>query len=940
MNIDPISVANVHAPPAARDEAGDMPASSGRQPVQIGPYRIERVIGRGGMGTVYKALVVVSCEVPIGSHVALKLLRETEPQERRRFAREAGYLQALRHPNIVRVLDAGEYEGQPYLVMQLIEGHHADDLVIEGRAVDQQRVADLAIQALDALQVAHHAGILHRDIKPGNIMITPAGQVKLVDFGLAQYIDAESHLTATGAVVGTPAYMSPEQASGRRDEISRRCDIYSMGACLYELLTGEQPFTADNSVALLRRIIEEPLVPPSRLRRDLHRDLETIVLKAMSKDPRDRYASAAEMAADLRRFQVGVRVRTKRPGPLRPLLRTLWNQRATLAAMGLVLFVAAAAAVLAVNRGLRRAEIHDPGTTPSILTAGQPVEVEPPPPADPWLVEWAQVPALDAKGSRVQLKPLPTFGKDVMSTVGMPAVSGPVRLSATINILAAECQVNLLICDSDIGNGYRLRLVGAKANDRLELMRENKVVAFRDLGQLVRGNRPQRLRIERVDDTVTVALGTREPIVFPDLIPIESMEADGVYIAYDPSQVKVSDVLLQRQRGGLTISALTQADSFRQTRRYYRAKELYENFLRDHPDSKQVRDADLRIALCLEGLKDDEQALAKFVAVASANRDDPRYVLTATFHAWGCALRLKLFKDAEEYFEAIRRKYDIPTLLATVNEKVVRELVKDYLERAATLSDSEPDRAIRLYATGADFATYLLQQPDIANDPRIVETIAKAHVGAGDLLRTNGRAGEALDHYQIAAAQKDLPTPLRLTTLMRLAEVHRLLDNLDAAEVAYQMVVATTPDVDDAQLWARLWLGDLVALRGNRPRAFETWAKAGTSDHLPARIMRQLVVGYEPLPLEAPHDHDVDILYFNARLAWLRGREADYAERLQGVMDLGTPNVWPRPLAKQLLAGLTVPVPAPDPVPPSDDPAGASTAPIGAPSPLGSSQVP
>src|ERR1043165_2101689 len=287
MKPAPISIEGM--PAKAKDETAEMAVSSPRMPTQIGPYKILRLIGRGGMGSVYRAQVVVSCEVPIGQDVALKLLRETDDKERKRFAREAAYLQALRHPGIVRVLDNGEYEGQPYLVMQLVEGRHADDLLISGRPTDQNHIADITIQALDALHVAHLHGILHRDIKPGNIMISEDDKVKLVDFGLAQYMNAaESHLTATGAVVGTPAYRSPERPSGRREEISRRSDVYSMGACLYELLTGKQPFEADNSVALLRCIIEDPLTPPSAHRKDLARALEPIGPKPRATAGADR----------------------------------------------------------------------------------------------------------------------------------------------------------------------------------------------------------------------------------------------------------------------------------------------------------------------------------------------------------------------------------------------------------------------------------------------------------------------------------------------------------------------------------------------------------------------------------------------------------------------------------------------------------------------------
>jgi tetratricopeptide (TPR) repeat protein len=921
MKPAPISV---DAPPAANETAELTAGDAGsylRQPTQIGPYKILRIIGRGGMGTVYRAQVVVSCEVPIGQEVAIKLLRETNDKERKRFVREAAYLQVLRHPGIVRVLDSGEYHDQPYIVMQLVEGHHADDLLAPGKPLDQQQVADLAIQALDALQAAHLHSILHRDIKPGNLMITPTGQLKLVDFGLAQYMDAaESHLTATGAVVGTPAYMSPEQASGRREEIGRRSDIYSMGACLYELLTGQQPFTADNSVALLRRIIEEPLVPPGRLRPDLSRDLETVVLKAMAKDWRDRYASAEAMAADLRRFRLGVRVRTGRPGVLRPLLRAAWQQRSTLALIGLVLFVAMSLATLLVLHGLKRRDAADasalairagettgPGGPAGLgdATSAAPGDRQPPAPAaSVWVETFRQDLALDDSKSEVRLKDGSPIGKGMKLAI-LPAVSGPVRLAATIELLDVVFQVDLLVSDSDLGKGYRLRLEGGKTNDRLLLMRKDKVVRSRDLGQLVRGQ-PLRLQIERDEEVITARLANREPLPFSDLIPLTGLDADAVYIAFTPGQVRIGEVKLDRQRTNLYVSALSKADSFRQQGKLMRAKDEYENFLADHPGSPEARDALLRIGLCLEGMATpatDEQALARFNEVAAAYRDEPRYVLAATFHAWGCALRLGNYQAAEEYFEAIRRDYDLTTLLVTVPEAMVQELVKDYLTRADQVAGTEPERAVRLYITGADFASYLNQR----------HAAAEAQNRAGDVLMSLGRSPEALERYRGVANDMTLPPKLRVMALLKVAEAERLRDHLDASAIAYQMILSQ-PKVDDFAAWARLWLGDIYAQRGDLAEAQACWGKSGETQTLPGRIMYHLLTANRPMTLGDDRYHANDIEYFNARLALMRGHIDGYLAHLDHVVQMGPANDWPAPFALHLRQLMITPPPAvPDP---------------------------
>jgi serine/threonine protein kinase/tetratricopeptide (TPR) repeat protein len=924
MKPAPISVEG----PSTKNETDILAVQRLRMPSQIGPYKILKLIGRGGMGSVYRAKVVVSCQVPIGQEVALKLLRDTDEQERKRFARESAYLQALHHPGIVRVLDNGEYDGQPYLVMQLVEGHHADDLLISGKPVEQNYLADLAIQALDALHVAHLHGILHRDIKPGNIMISEGGQVKLVDFGLAQYMNAaESHLTATGAVVGTPAYMSPEQASGQREFISRRSDIYSMGACLYELLTGRQPFSADNSVALLRCIIEDPLVAPSVYRKDLARDFETIVLKSMAKDWRDRYSTANEMAADLRRFRLGVKIRTTRPNFLQPFLRAAWQQRSSLALIALMLFIAISTATLVVRAALKRATEEgaaiaaasvvsaastdqNTGTTPTFSA-----RIKPPIPLDPWVEVLHQDLALDEPMSPLPMaKADDVLGKELRRTV-LPAVSGPVRLSTTIELLDNDSVVELMISDQNIGLGYRARIVASKDNDRLELLRENKVVRSRDLDHLVRG-RPMRLSIERVDDTITAMLDRRAPLKIQDIIPIEGLLCDGVQIAFVPGQAKVSQVKLERQRTTLYVSPLAKPDSLRQSRYFLRAIDEYQRFINDHPNAPEVRDAQLRIALCLEGLENYEQALVKFDEVASAYRDNRNYVLTATFHAWSCALRLGRMPAAEEYFEAIRYGFDLATLLPTIPEATIKELVSDYLRRANQLTDSEPDRAARLFISGAEIASYLNQPEDAAD----------ARGRAGNILLARGQFEQAAEHFREITNDDRLDEEQRRPYLLYLAHAERLTspptNDLDkhvkASETAYRAIMDKKFVPVEQRQWARLWLGDLRYYIGDRDGALTIWSTGDENETLPGKIMSQLCTSKRPLPLNVGPAHIGDVTYFNARSAQMNERSKDYRTLLEQVIKEAPSRDWHIKLANQLLEQLNAAQP-PAILPPEND---------------------
>jgi serine/threonine-protein kinase len=290
------------APPAKPDDA-----LVGRR---VGPYRIEQRVGRGGMGSVYRALR----QEPYRQQVAVKVLRGGLGGEElvRRFAAERQALADLGHPHIARLLDGGTTDdGRPYLVLEYIDGEPLDRHCDRHQLGTRQRV-ELLRAVCAAVQHAHARGVLHRDLKPGNVLVAADGTAKVTDFGLAKQGDAGT--TATGEVLGTPSYMAPEQAGGRAKEVSPATDVYGLGATLYELLTGRPPFRGETPLDTLAQVVSEEPVPPGRLHPKLPRDLGTICLKCLEKDPRRRYASAAELADDLGRFLAGEPIRGRPVG--------------------------------------------------------------------------------------------------------------------------------------------------------------------------------------------------------------------------------------------------------------------------------------------------------------------------------------------------------------------------------------------------------------------------------------------------------------------------------------------------------------------------------------------------------------------------------------------------------------------------------------------------
>lgn len=896
--VQPKAVLPKQAPerkPLTNQRVGDGLLASGSR---IGAYEVFKRIGSGGMGTVYLCKAVESCPVPIGKTVAVKVLRSSDADERRRFERESRYLQTLQHPGIVRVLDTGEDHERLYLVMPLIEGKRLDDLVgpkLEKLAED--KAIDWMVQALEALHVAHLAGILHRDVKPGNLMLDKDGHIRLLDFGLASAPDYESRLTRDGDVVGTPAYMAPEQAAGRREEISRRSDIYGMGACLYELLTGRQPYESDNAMATLRAIIDEPLVPPSKLRPDLSHDLETVVLVSMAKDPRDRYRTAEEMAGDLRRLRNGLRIRARRIPSLVQGWRSMVRNRRTVAVVTLVVFAIGAAVTFVTLRALKHA---------NELTAVAQQAV-----ANAWTVDWS-FPSVaspgagpaSGPGSKMPSPPTLAWADHLPFGVGaqiveLPTVDGAVRLAATA-VLGSESTAGgvaceLLVGDRDIGAGYRLRLELGPIADTLALVREERIVASRDMGQLPRGV-PLDLSLEHADGNLVATIAwtpapgaelRSQTFTFLDLTPLQGPDANGVFLMRRKGLAMLTRALLERQRSGELVSALATADAFRQDKRYARAQQLYQAFLLDHPESAQVKDAKLRLGLCQEGLGDLAAALTTFVAVAEENREASRYVLVATFHAWSCALRLGRYAEAERYFEAIRRTYDLSTLAAAIPVATLRDLRLDYANRAATTATQDPERGVFLALTAAEIAGYL-------ND---TTAIAEGQLLAGDLLLSLGRPEVARETYLRTASDTRLERSQRLAGLIRVAHAERLLATPERSAATYRKALDQATPAERGAI--RLWLGDLAAEVGDVTMAAETWgerdpATPGTT----AGLLQRLAQGGKPIREQEALAKDPHFAYVNARLLLLSG---DTTAAKEWLTKAANATFWPAPLAAEML---------------------------------------
>jgi serine/threonine-protein kinase len=292
---------------AAGQETGSI-ASRAQQPVdapvlklpfQMGDYLLQSEIGRGGMGVVYHAI-----RGSDGKAVAIKMLLKGDfatSADRKRFVSEAEAAARLNHPHIIPIYETGEHNGRPFFCMKLIEGQPLSSRLANG-PMPARRAAQVMAQISDAIHYAHQNGVLHRDLKPSNVMLDDEGAAYIADFGLAKQFHDAGSLTRSGAILGTPSYMAPEQAAGNRGEVSMASDVYSLGAILYHMLAGHPPFLGASPVDTVLMVLEQNVISPRALNQRANRDLEMIAMRCLQKPQDLRFESAEQLAADIKRF--------------------------------------------------------------------------------------------------------------------------------------------------------------------------------------------------------------------------------------------------------------------------------------------------------------------------------------------------------------------------------------------------------------------------------------------------------------------------------------------------------------------------------------------------------------------------------------------------------------------------------------------------------------
>ncbi|NQT50720.1 serine/threonine protein kinase, partial [bacterium] len=746
----------------------------------FGKYEIIEEISRGAMGVVYKASEPLTRRI-----VALKVLLAGEMasgSQVERFRREVQAAARLRHPGIVPVHDVGIFDGKHYYTMDFIEGRPLNELIASGE-VSIRDALDLVAEVATALDYAHGEGVIHRDVKPSNIIVDPRGKPHVMDFGLAKLVDSDDRFTRTGTTVGTPSYMPPEQASGESHHVDHRADIYSLGAVLYEMLTGRPPFSGDTMVSTLMQVLNDEPVPPKRLNPRIHHDIQTIVLKAMEKKPDRRYLHARAMADDIRHFVTGESIVARPASFGYRCWKTLRKNRSAVFAIAAVLVVALAA--YASLRQLRRETVqqveraHEAGKLEGAKDAAAKLRKEEEPTlkemfsdefddeasSEQWQVETGPWKSSDGR-LQVQARSLSAIHTKKKFT-GNVTVIVDIVLPAQGKRPPGSAGLVGCFLGSDWRHSYRLSL-GVRGPWRLSLMNQREEVAGVECPPLepdtlyrIRLRRTSiglHVSLEQPGDEMTQELAYRD-VHLPRLLGREF--SAGLFA--ERAGLAVERLRVEQEFLALKTGPLQTPEELYRVGNYFEARDLYEKIAQGHEGRYEGLAALVGMARCDEVQNRFAAALESLKLVESSastveHEHLAELLADARLHRFFCSASLNNFTDA---VQALRRiadedEGDVDPAWVWHFPRRVAELINNraYDETLEALSAAifGPERRT-LYGICSSLRAPMLQS-----------TLASRTRELAEALCDNGHSNRVKDVYAA------FPTPLLADAFARAVE--------------------------------------------------------------------------------------------------------------------------------------------------------------------------